>query len=68
MKKYFVFHLGEPPSGVKTNWILQEYGLSDSAASSPSSSSSNSRSSSKRRGHLKTVSATYKYISACINS
>ncbi|XP_044462452.1 NAC domain-containing protein 104 [Mangifera indica] len=52
IKKYFVFHLGEPPSGVKTNWILQEYSLSDSAASC-ATSSSNSRSSTKRRGNLK---------------
>ncbi|OIW13623.1 hypothetical protein TanjilG_07965 [Lupinus angustifolius] len=34
MKKYFVFHVGEDPTGgIKTNWIMQEYSLSDSASS-----------------------------------
>lgn len=45
MKKYLVFCIGE--AGVKTNWVMQEYRLSDS------SDSSSSRSSSKRRGHSK---------------
>nr|UBT01640.1 NAC transcription factor 36 [Litchi chinensis] len=49
VKKYFVFHLGEAPCAVKTNWILQEYGLSDSASSSSSTSSRTS----KRRSHSK---------------
>ncbi|KAJ1419914.1 NAC domain [Sesbania bispinosa] len=44
IKKYFVFHLGEPSSAIKTNWIMQEYRLSDSASSS----------SSKRKPHPKT--------------
>lgn len=60
LKKYYVFHLGEAPdSGIKTNWIMQEYRLSDSGSSSggSSSSSSNSRSS-KRRERSKTVSTT----------
>ncbi|GLT53244.1 hypothetical protein SLA2020_265300 [Shorea laevis] len=48
IKKYFVFFVGEAPSGIKTNWTMQEYGLSDSAAST-----STTRSSSKRRGHSK---------------
>ncbi|XP_054779331.1 NAC domain-containing protein 104-like [Prosopis cineraria] len=48
VKKYFIFFMGESPSGIKTNWIMQEYRLSDSASSS-SSSSSSSRSSSKRK-------------------
>lgn len=43
MKKYFVFHVGEAPSGIKTNWILQEYGLSDSSSSSTTSSRSSRR-------------------------
>lgn len=50
MKKYYVFHIGEAPHGNKTNWIMQEYRLSDS------SSSSSSRSSSKRKSHPKSVS------------
>ncbi|MBA0799047.1 hypothetical protein Gohar_009582, partial [Gossypium harknessii] len=48
MKKYFVFYIGESgPAGVKTNWIMQEYRLSDS------DSSSSSRSSKRRGGHSK---------------
>ncbi|XP_061371880.1 NAC domain-containing protein 104 [Gastrolobium bilobum] len=38
MKKCFVFHVGEAPSGIKTNWIMQEYRLPDSASSSSRSS------------------------------
>lgn len=34
MKKYFVFHIGEHPSGVWTNWIMHEYRLPDSGSSS----------------------------------
>ncbi|KAF5448550.1 hypothetical protein F2P56_029070 [Juglans regia] len=48
MKKYLVFHVGEAPSGIKTNWTMQEYRLSDSAASTSTSTRS-----SKRRGHSK---------------
>ncbi|KAE8672682.1 UDP-glycosyltransferase 85A2-like [Hibiscus syriacus] len=45
MKKYFVFYIGESgPAGIKTNWIMQEYRLSDSDSDSGSSRSS------KRRG------------------
>ncbi|XP_059648094.1 NAC domain-containing protein 104-like [Cornus florida] len=44
VKKYYVFYLGEPPVGVKTNWIMQEYRLSDSGSSSRAS---------KKRGHPK---------------
>ncbi|KAB2042550.1 hypothetical protein ES319_D02G223300v1 [Gossypium barbadense] len=48
MKKYFVFYIEESvPAGVKTNWIMQEYRLSDS------DSSSSSRSSKRRGGHSK---------------
>ncbi|GMJ12948.1 Arabidopsis NAC domain containing protein 104, xylem NAC domain 1 [Hibiscus trionum] len=48
VKKYFVFYIGEPgPAGVKTNWIMQEYRLSDSDSGS-------SRSSKRRGGHSKT--------------
>lgn len=50
IKKYYVFHIGDAPNGSKTNWIMQEYRLSDSA------SSSSSRSSSKRKSHPKSVS------------
>ncbi|KAL5787624.1 hypothetical protein ACOSP7_004573 [Xanthoceras sorbifolium] len=48
IKKYLMFHLGEAPSAIKTNWILQEYRLSDSA-----SSTSSSRTCNKRRTHSK---------------
>jgi hypothetical protein len=44
MKKYYVFHIGESPDGNKTNWIMQEYRLSDSASSSTRSSSSKRKS------------------------
>ncbi|CAI8617872.1 unnamed protein product [Vicia faba] len=46
VKKYYVFLIGDAPNGSKTNWIMQEYRLSDSASSS-------SRSSSKRKSHPK---------------
>lgn len=46
-KKYLVFYLGESPSGIKTNWIMHEYHLSDSASSSSSRSSSKGRSTKK---------------------
>lgn len=37
IKKYYVFYIGEPNSeGIKTNWILQEYSLSDQCGSSSS--------------------------------
>ncbi|KAA8536493.1 hypothetical protein F0562_028971 [Nyssa sinensis] len=45
LKKYYMFYTGEPPAGIKTNWIMQEYRLSDTASSSRSS---------KRKGHPKT--------------
>lgn len=62
MKKYFVFQLGDAPAGVKTNWIMQEYRLSDSTTGSAStSSSSSSRSSSKRRGNSRTTVSELKY-------
>ncbi|KAK2437400.1 hypothetical protein P8452_33392 [Trifolium repens] len=47
MKKYYVFHIGESPDGNKTNWIMQEYRLSDSASSSTRSSSSKRKSKSE---------------------
>uniref|UniRef100_A0A7N0TWW2 NAC domain-containing protein n=1 Tax=Kalanchoe fedtschenkoi TaxID=63787 RepID=A0A7N0TWW2_KALFE len=40
LKRHYVFHIGEAPSGVMTNWIMDEYSLSSDTASS----------SSKRRG------------------
>lgn len=49
IKKYFAFYIGEPPEGVKTNWVMQEFSLSDSS----SSSSGTSRSSSRRRSFSK---------------
>ncbi|MED6147887.1 hypothetical protein PIB30_048066 [Stylosanthes scabra] len=47
IKKFYVFYVGEAPDGNRTNWIMQEYRLSDSAASS-------SRSSTKRKSQPKT--------------
>ncbi|KAK4476878.1 hypothetical protein RD792_016042 [Penstemon davidsonii] len=38
MKKYCAFYIGEPSEGVQTNWIMQEYRLSDSTSTSRSSS------------------------------
>ncbi|KZV56914.1 hypothetical protein F511_21805 [Dorcoceras hygrometricum] len=32
IKKYCAFHIGEPAQGVKTNWIMEEYRLSDHAS------------------------------------
>ncbi|XP_047336620.1 NAC domain-containing protein 104-like [Impatiens glandulifera] len=45
LKKYYVFYMGKPPSGSKTNWVMQEYKLPDSIGST---SSSASRSTSRR--------------------
>ncbi|CAH1434516.1 unnamed protein product [Lactuca virosa] len=57
VKKYYVFHIGEAPEGVKTNWIMQEFRLSDGSNSSGSSSSSCGRS--KRKGHSKVDSSKW---------
>ncbi|XP_057538734.1 NAC domain-containing protein 104-like [Amaranthus tricolor] len=46
MKKYYVFHIGEPPAGVWTSWIMHEYRLPDSGSTSRSTSR-------KTRGHPK---------------
>ncbi len=43
VKKYFVFFVWEAPSGIKSNWTMQEYGLSDSPASSTSSTTRSSK-------------------------
>ncbi|XP_051132847.1 NAC domain-containing protein 104 [Andrographis paniculata] len=45
VKKHSAFYLGEPPHGVKSDWIMQEYRLPDSCSSS--SRSSRKRSSKK---------------------
>ncbi|KAF9599729.1 hypothetical protein IFM89_001675 [Coptis chinensis] len=37
MKKYLIFCLGEAPMGIKTNWMMHEYRLSDSGTSSRTS-------------------------------
>ncbi|XP_031129979.1 NAC domain-containing protein 104-like [Ipomoea triloba] len=47
MKKYYAFYVGEPPEGDKTDWVMQEYRLSDYSAST------SSRSSSRRNRHSK---------------
>ncbi|KAL2491007.1 xylem NAC domain 1 [Abeliophyllum distichum] len=38
IKKCYAFYMGESPQAVKTNWIMQEYRLSDSCSSSSRSS------------------------------
>ncbi|KAL4588497.1 hypothetical protein LXL04_001388 [Taraxacum kok-saghyz] len=53
VKKYYVFHIGEAPEGVKTNWIMQEFRLSDHGSNSAGSSSSSTSGRSKRRSHSK---------------
>ncbi|KAK9286228.1 hypothetical protein L1049_014614 [Liquidambar formosana] len=50
MKKHFVFYVGEAPAGIKTNWTMQEYRLSDSGSTSRSS---------KRRGPPKIDYSTW---------
>lgn len=52
MKKYFLFHVQDAAAGpLKTNWIMHEYRLADTAAAAAASSSSSSR----RRGRPKRV-------------
>ncbi|KAI3788983.1 hypothetical protein L2E82_01766 [Cichorium intybus] len=51
VKKYYIFHIGEGPESVKTNWIMQEFRLSDGSNLSGSSASSSGRS--KRRSQSK---------------
>ncbi|KAI7740323.1 hypothetical protein M8C21_023427 [Ambrosia artemisiifolia] len=46
-KKYYVFHTGEAPEGVKTHWLMEEFSLTNGDSSSCSSSTGRS----KRRGH-----------------
>ncbi|RAL49474.1 hypothetical protein DM860_012907 [Cuscuta australis] len=44
MKKFYSFYVGEPPeSGVKTDWVMEEYRLSDLSASTSTKSSSRGR-------------------------
>jgi len=57
MKKYFVFHVGEAATGIKTNWIMQEYRLADSASSTRSS---------KRKPQPKAVSTLSYTLITCI--
>nr|AGV29481.1 putative NAC domain class transcription factor [Tamarix hispida] len=54
VKRYLVFHLGQPPNGAWTNWIMHEYRLLDDAASTTSTNTTTSTSSSsRRRSHRK---------------
>ncbi|XP_030539334.1 NAC domain-containing protein 104 [Rhodamnia argentea] len=46
MKQSLVYYLGETPGGMRTNWIMHEYRLSNGTNSGSSSSRS-----SKRKGH-----------------
>nr|XP_043622662.1 NAC domain-containing protein 104-like [Erigeron canadensis] len=40
VKKYYVFHVGEAPEGgMKTNWTMQEYRISDTSANNSSARS-----------------------------
>lgn len=54
MKKFNAFYVGQPSQGVVTNWIMQEYRLSDSSSSARSSSSRSRRSSKivRARSHV----------------
>ncbi|KAI8532235.1 hypothetical protein RHMOL_Rhmol11G0197300 [Rhododendron molle] len=52
-KQYYVFYVGEESTGVKTNWVMQEYRLSDSGSSSSTSRSS------RRRGNPKVDYSTW---------
>ncbi|XP_071725642.1 NAC domain-containing protein 104-like [Rutidosis leptorrhynchoides] len=36
VKKYYVFHIGGAPQGIKTDWIMQEFRVSDASNSSRS--------------------------------
>lgn len=55
MKRYYMFYFGESPEGVKTNWIMEEFRLSDAASTS-------TRSSKRRGSHSKIVRTFYIYI------
>lgn len=48
IKKYYVFHIGDPSNDVWTSWIMHEYRLPDSGSSSKSTS--------RKRGNPKLVS------------
>ncbi|KAJ0976825.1 hypothetical protein J5N97_012299 [Dioscorea zingiberensis] len=48
LKKTLVYYMGEPPVGIKTNWIMHEYHLLDTNACT--SSSNSTRRSSKKSG------------------
>ena len=53
IKKNYVFYTGEAQSSIKTNWIMQEYRLSDNGSTSRSS---------KRRGQPKIVKNYFIYL------
>ncbi|KAJ9561313.1 hypothetical protein OSB04_006473 [Centaurea solstitialis] len=40
VKKYYVFHIGQPPNeGIKTNWVMQEFRVSDASTTTTTSRS-----------------------------
>lgn len=57
MKQSLVYYLGEAPGGVRTNWIMHEYRLSNGTNSGSSSSRS-----SKRKGHPMIVCTSSPHI------
>ncbi|KAL0909866.1 hypothetical protein M5K25_020773 [Dendrobium thyrsiflorum] len=60
MKKTLIFYVGDASGGMKTNWIMHEYCLLDSEASS--SSRSNGRKPSRKKGQAKAEAANYRWV------
>ncbi|XP_010930661.1 NAC domain-containing protein 104 [Elaeis guineensis] len=49
LKKTLIFYVGEPPEGIKTNWIMHEYHLLDGVLGNASSGGGGSSRSLKKR-------------------